>query len=266
MKYMLFTLLALLALLAFSPASKADEPIHKARAPGVRELADALDETIDLTDFSKPMSLKEAMSVLQANLKSQGKELPVRINHEAFEEENPDAEKVIDTEIRFPAALKRLRVAQALRFMVGQVKTNNGTYLIRPGYLEITTIERAGLTHLLGQGVHVRFQNRSLAMALEDLYELTGVPVILDTRAGRLGQMPITANFTNNASLGTVLVLLAEMAGLKLLEGNNTLYLTTPAHARQFILERAMSPSYDSGPYSPFSPPYRRLKRIEAAE
>jgi len=256
MNRMFFTLLALLA---FSLASRADEPIRKAKSPGVRELADVLDETIDLADFSKPMSLKDALTVLQAKLKSKGKDLPVRVNHEAFKEENPDAEKVSDTEIRFPGILKQLKVAQTLRFMLDQVKTNNGSYLIRPGYVEITTIERAGLSHLLGQGVHVRFQNRSLAMALEDLYELTGVPVILDTRAGRLSQMPITANFTNNATLGTVLVLVSEMAGLKLLEGDNTLYITTPAHARQFLLERAMSP-YRSGPYSPFS---SRHKRVE---
>jgi hypothetical protein len=255
-----------LALLAVSLVSRGDEPIRKTKAPSVRDLADRLDETIALADFAKPMPLNEALSLLQAKLKSRNKDLPIRLNHEAFEEENPDAEKVSDTPIRFPAILKQLRVSQALRFMVGQVKTHNGTYLIRPGYVEITTIEQAGLPHLLGQGVHVRFRNRSLALALEDLYDLTGVPVILDPRAGRLAQLPITANFTNNATLGTVLVLLSEMAGLKLLEGDNTLYITTAAHARQFLLERAMSPGYDSGPYSPYSPFSPRLKRIEAAE
>ena len=218
------------------------QPVGKAKAPGVRELADLLDETIDVEDFRQAMPLEKALALLQAKLKSCGKELPVRIDRQAFEEENPDAEKVTDTEIRFPAVPRQMKLARALRFLVRQVKTNNGTYLVRPGLLEITTIYRASLESLLSQRVHVRLQRRPLTLALDDIYELTGVAVILDTRAGRLAQMPITANFTNNATVGTVLVLLSEMAGLKLVQGDNTLYITTPAHARQFLLERNLNP------------------------
>jgi hypothetical protein len=70
----------------------------QSQIPGRARAGGRFGRTIDLADFSKPMSLEEALSVLQAKLKSKGKDLPVRINHEAFEEENPDAEKVIDTQ------------------------------------------------------------------------------------------------------------------------------------------------------------------------
>lgn len=71
---------------------------------------------------------------------------------------------------------------------------------------------------------------------------LTGVAVILDRRVGALARTPISATLSNDVTLGTGLLLISEMAGLKLLVGDNAIFMTTPALSRQFLWERATNP------------------------
>jgi hypothetical protein len=68
--------------------------------------------------------------------------------------------------------------------------------------------------------------------ALGGLFELTGVPVVVDNRVLAQARRPVTGTFANGAALGTVLPRVTEMAGLKLLVVGNALYVTSPAHAR----------------------------------
>jgi hypothetical protein len=68
--------------------------------------------------------------------------------------------------------------------------------------------------------------------ALGDLFELTGVPVIVDNHGLAQARRPVTATFANGAALGAVLPLVTETAGLKLLVVGNALNVTSPAHAR----------------------------------
>jgi hypothetical protein len=126
--------------------------------------------------------------------------------------------------------------------MLSKVDPRNAVFLIRPGYVEVTTISRGEMRNLLAQAVHVSFERAPLAVALEELYQATGVPVVVDTRGLRQAQMLISGNFTNSPSLGGVLLLLSEMSGLKMLVGDNMIYLTTPAHARQLLRERLWIP------------------------
>jgi hypothetical protein len=218
------------------------EPARKTRAPGVRELSALLQQTMDTEGFQGPMSLKEAVSLLQEKLKLRGHELPIHVDVGAFQADNPEAASIYDTQVAFPAAPRQMKVVQVLHFMLSRVEPANAACLIRPGYLEVTTWERAEVGYLLGQAVHVSFERRPLALALEELYQLTGVAVVLDPRALRQAQIPISGNFTNSPSLGSVLLLLSEMAGLKMLVGDNMIYMTTPAHARQLLRERLWIP------------------------
>jgi hypothetical protein len=240
------------------------ESISKKRPPSVRELAALLQETIDLEGFYEPQSLKEAIARLQEKVKARGRELPILIDHSAFKEENPEAPHINDTQVQFQVLPRTMKIAHILHSMLSKVE-GNATFLLRPGYLEVTTIDRADMRRLLAQAVHASFDRRPLLLGLEELYQSTGVPVIVDTRAWRQAQIPISGNFTNNPSLGGALLLLSEMAGLKMLVGDNMIYMTTPAHARQLLRERLWIP-YHMQAGGPGGSPFgfaSRVKRVE---
>jgi hypothetical protein len=132
----------------------------------------------------------------------------------------------------FPPVSARLRVASALQVVFAKLPTGNATLALKPGALVITTIGRTTVVRLLGQRVWVQFERRPCVDALGDLFELTGVPVVVDNRVLAQARRPVTATFANGAALGTVLPLVPEMAGLKLLVVGNALYVQSPAHAR----------------------------------
>jgi hypothetical protein len=134
--------------------------------------------------------------------------------------------------VAVPPVPARLRVASALEVVLAKLPTGNATLALKPGALVITTIGRTTVVRLLEQRVWVQFERRLYVDALADLFELTGVPVIVDNRVLAQARRPVTATFANGAALGTVLPLVTEMAGLKLLVVGNALYITSPAHAR----------------------------------
>jgi hypothetical protein len=159
---------------------------------------------------------------------------------------------------RVAAVPREMSVTVILDRVVAAVETNNASFRIRPGYVEITTIERAGIRGILWEHVHAVFDRRPLAYALDDIYQLTGVSVILDPRAGNRALQPITANFSRGPALGVVLLLLSEMADLKMLVGENVIYMTTPNHAQQLLRERLWIPFHMQAVWQP-----RALKRVE---
>src|SRR5262249_27302350 len=60
-----------------------------------------------------------------------------------------------------------------------------------------------------------RFEKRPLDEALEELAELTGAPVVVDSRLGDKAKTPVTATFRNTTTLENAVRLLAEMADLQ---------------------------------------------------
>jgi hypothetical protein len=126
----------------------------------------------------------------------------------------------------------RLHVASALEVVLAKLRTGTATLALKPGALVITTIGRTTVVRLLEQRVWVQFERRPCVDALGELFELTGVPVIVDNGVLAQARRPVTATFANGAALGTVLPLVTEMAGLKLLVVGIAVYVTSPAHAR----------------------------------
>src|SRR5262249_29849844 len=203
-------------------------------------------------------------------LAAKGKHVPIIVDHSAFKDENPDRwpdpEALWNAQIKPPEPeLQRTRwsAATVLGWGLASIETRNATFVVNPGHIEVTTVDRSPVENRLTQRINVRFRGRTLADAVEELYDLTGVAVVLDTRAGRAAQMPISATFTHDTSLGSALLLMSEMAGLKLVVGDNIVYMTTPAHAQQFLLERWMNP-YALPVLQGYG--YAREKRVEAAE
>src|SRR5207253_8909002 len=112
-----------------------------------------LQRTIDTQELQSGMKLDQVLARLSGLCKAQGKELVFVVDREAFREENPDAPEVWETEVKFPPYPGRMRLGDALRFALSRVPTNNATFLVRRGAIEITTTERATLPLLLSQKV-----------------------------------------------------------------------------------------------------------------
>lgn len=238
MRYLLISILVLLP--AQAPAqstAKMDK-----RDPTVRELEALLAEPLETNTFQKTLTLKEALKILQDAYRAKGKELPIQVNTPAFKEENPDAPDLYDTQITIADRPHRTTGARLLRLLLAQLPTNNGAFCLKPGFVDITTIERSRPYTLLGQSHEIRFARRPLHLALEDLYEQTGVAVVLDPRVGVRARTPITMNFTTDVSLGTAILLMSEVSGLKMIISDEIIFVTTPAIARQFLWERMANP------------------------
>jgi hypothetical protein len=197
------------------------------KAPTTRELFRWLEEPLDVAPYQSAMSLKEALDRFTKAFAAKGKALPLLVDSDAFKEANPDAEDLYDTPVKFPPVPRRMKFETALRFTLSRIGTGNGTFLVRRGCIEITTLERGGPAQLLEERVTAAFHKRPLAEALEELADLTGATIILDPRVGEKAETPITARFRNTISLEGAVRLLAEMAGLQARVGEESVLFVT---------------------------------------
>jgi hypothetical protein len=222
--------------LAAGPAPAAQPAKAAEKGPlKIRELAAVLDEIMDMKDFQTPMTLKEALGLLQDKLNAKYKEddaLPILVDVEAFKKDDPDAPDVYETQVKFPPFPRRMSVATALRLALSGVPTKNATYLLRRGVIEITTLDAASPRRLLRQRVTASFRQYPLHEVIESLSEMTGLNVVLDQRAKDKLKTPVSATFGNGITLEGALRLLTDMADLKLLITDEYVYVTTPANAR----------------------------------
>ncbi len=168
------------------PISQPTRPIKKNLKPS--ELAEVLAEPVAVADLSQDeMSLEDFLGQLTAYYrKSKGREVLFRINDGAFKEENPDQPIPGETTLKISSVPGMRTGAQLLRLALSRIPTNNAAYQIRPGHIEVTTYLMTRSRALLSEPVLPRFRNRPLHLALEDLFEQTGVPVVLDGRVGNL--------------------------------------------------------------------------------
>jgi hypothetical protein len=194
-------------------------------------LASLLDEMLDMEPFIYEANLKEFLAILMDRFALKGKELPILVDAQAFENENPDAEKVYDTVIKFPSFPKRQKAGMVLRLALSKVRTGNATYLLRSGVIEITTHERAKPENLLGYPIIARFNMRPLDEAIDELSDLSGATIIIDSRLGEKAKTKVSATFKNTATLESVVRVLAEMADLRAEVRGNILFVTGKAEA-----------------------------------
>jgi hypothetical protein len=246
-------LCSLALLIALAPTTVAiAEDAKKAKPeslPRVSALWNDLAQPMSAEPFVKKMTLKNALALLQKRIRErQGRELPILIIDQAFKDENPEAPDLNDVEVFLRPHPRVRTTGQILRDLLVNVPTGNATYFLKPGVIEITTSDAAHISRQLGQSVDLKFMRQPLSFVLEEIYEQTGVHVILDPRVGINARAPVTITFTNEMALGTGLVLIAEMAGLRLVETDNTVFITTPAVAQRYWWERGggqyISPSF----------------------
>jgi hypothetical protein len=201
---------------------------------GARALYALLEKPIEAKPFQTNLTLKEALVTFHALFAKEGVNLPFLVDTEAFKEENPEAPDIHDTQVKLPPFPERMPAGQLLHKMLSRIPTNNGTYVVRSGVIEITTVDRASLDRLLHQSISVNFKDRTLAQVYEDLFDLTGVSIIIDPRVKHKLDVKINANFPRALSLKTVLRLLTNMADLSVLTVDEVLYVTSRDNARTF--------------------------------
>jgi hypothetical protein len=133
--------------------------------------------------------------------------------------------------------MKNARLDQVLRLILGRIVTNSGaTFVLRQDAIEITT-GAYRVAEVWGNGpppflplVHRTFDKVPLDQALRDLSDRADYCVVLDARVGEKGKAPVTARFLN-APLDTAVRLLADMSGLRSVQMDNVLYVTTKENA-----------------------------------
>jgi hypothetical protein len=217
---------------AKAPAANAPLPLR------LDDILRLLQGPIDTHEFQSGMKLDQALARLSALCKAQGKELVFVVDRKAFKEENPDAPEIYDTQVKFPAYPGRMRLGDALCFALSCVPTNNVSFLVRRGAIEITTTERASLPDRLLQMVTVRLQRVTLAEALHTLAEEAGVSVVVDVRVAERTRRVVTVNLANEA-VWNVMHALLNMGGLRAVAVGNFLYVTSAENATRLHREVA---------------------------
>jgi hypothetical protein len=201
-----------------------------------------LDETMDMKDFQQPMTLKEALGLIQDKINDKYKDddiLPILVDAEAFrEEEGDNVVDVYNTQVKFPPFPRRMKIMTALRVVLRQIPTRNATFVVRNGFVEVTTVKRANPRRLLREKVLATLTRTPLDEAVEELSAPLGVTVLLDPRLQGTLKTPVTAAFNNDTTLEGALRLLADMAGARLFVSEDGAYITTPANAEQLQKER----------------------------
>jgi hypothetical protein len=226
--------LALAAALLGPLAAHADGP----PATPTQQIIKLLHQDIDLTliQNNQKIRIKDVLEYAGDRLKTlnKGNKVAILLDVNAFKRgrEEATSEGLLGTEVDILAFPKMLKISTFLRLALENIETKNATYLIRPGLIEITTLEQASPEALLRRKVSATFADTPLGQAMQELSDQTGASVILDVRVRDKLQQPVTLTFRHDTSLGAALRMLADMAGLKLAVLNSGLYVTTPQNAR----------------------------------
>jgi hypothetical protein len=243
--FALSSLLLALPLLSASPSRQAAQPPGKGddkkadKKPLVaKKPAAVLAERLSVADLDQPLTLKDALVWLHEQMEKRGIEFVVLVDADAFKEAAPEAPDVYETQVRFPPVPKQMTVAQFLRFVLNRVPTGNATFILYGDRIEITTFEHANVEVRLQTPVLASFENRKLSDALRELSEMTGTTIIIDKRVGDKEDRLVSASFLNEVSLGGALRVLTEMADLKVVVLEGTIFVTTPAHAKTLREEK----------------------------
>jgi hypothetical protein len=220
-------------------------------APRSANLWNILDMPVEMQSFQGPMSFKDALRDLHDVLAKKGLELPIVVNVEAFKTENPDAPSIYDTQIIFPRWPKKMPIGLVLEQMLAKFNPPNATYIIRRSSIVVTTMNDASPDNLRQVPIQAGFNRRPLAEVLDELSDITGMDIWLDSRLGDKAKTPVTARF-RNCGLDDALLVVADMADLKAVFLSTGFYVTTPANAEKIKQELKSRPKLP--PRFPFGP------------
>jgi hypothetical protein len=198
-----------------------------------------LQKSIDTQNFKVPqLKFRDFLGLVDEWLAHERVEIPILLDFRAFREDDPNAypkgvEDLYDLEVAIPQHVNRLSLATVLRSALSRFPSNNATWIVRNGMIEITTINNASPGALMQTSFEAAFDHRPLVSAIRDLSEQTGVTILLDPNVGNKGETTVTATFGNGVPLRTAVSLLAGMTGLEMVEVTGALFVTSPENAAE---------------------------------
>jgi hypothetical protein len=204
-----------------------DKPAPGAPSP-TEKVRNDLDQTVTFTDKFKPdqeVTLGDVLDVLHKEMK-----LNFVIDEKAFAAQG--ATNVPATVGRLPD-LKDLKAKDLLRAFLAKVVVAPGAadYVV-VGDKVIITVDEAVKYRWMQQPVSFNCDKEELPSALKRLAHETGTTLVIDPRAAKETQ-PLVTLHAQDVTLETVVVLLAQMAGLKPVRVGNSLFLTTKENAAE---------------------------------
>jgi hypothetical protein len=217
-------LLALLFGVSYAaPDSPGDNPVKETPAEKIKKQLDKTLPTLEITD--------QPLKLAIAQLKEQTK-----INFVA--DQMVIAQMGIDMESTpVTVKLKDVKLKTALRTIFGQY---NLSYAIVGETVVITTDEMA-MYRQMRQRVNVDYDQTKFASALKQLSRETATNLIIDSRAMKEAQNPISLQL-EDVPLETAVRLMAETAGLKPVRVGNVLYVTSKANANELRADPDLAP------------------------
>jgi hypothetical protein len=164
--------------------------------------------------------------------------LKVEVNDRAFQDDGVQEVRKAEIATPNPIAPGTCTLDTVLKKLAARIpSTSPPVYVIRRDHVELTTQDalkqefypqRAENDH--PQLVVASFKKVALEEALDQLAEAHDVNIVVDARVGEAAKTLIRADLFN-VPLDTAVRLLADMAGLKAVQIDKVVYVTTPANA-----------------------------------
>lgn len=132
----------LLLTTAQAATSQEQKKKNPPKEPTLADTKAALNLPVDTTLFPQ-MNLKEVFEILTKEMNKRGKKVLIKVNVEAFKDDNPDAPSIYDTQFILKTKSKTLAVSTILSMSLSGVHGGNATFKVRRGYIEITTVRAA---------------------------------------------------------------------------------------------------------------------------
>lgn len=207
-------------------ATRKGPPVTKAQQEALA-IMNMLRQNIDTRALQEKVKLKVALEYFADKF---GGQLRIVVNKGAFAAE--DAPDLDEEEVMLPPVPSRIAMDTALRLILSQVGKGKATFLIRQGHIEIVPLRYATAAYFLKEpcilGV---FNQRPLQEVLQEFSDEIGLAIHLDPNIGDNANKPITATF-RNCSLKDALVTVTEMAQLKYVAMEHSIFVTTPDKAK----------------------------------
>lgn len=221
--------MALLAVLIVQGSAVAQAPVRNLRPSEIMML---LDETVDGELFQKPRTFSDSLAMINLHLSRRGAQLPFWVDVRAFKEESPEMPELAEMEVLSRDRGPRPKVWRVLQDLLDSLPTRNGAFVVKPGYVEITTNERARFSY--AEPVMLQVRNQPLGMVLNDLFEQSGVGIVVDPKVARKLREPVSVTISQPMPLNEVLSVVLNMQKLRYCAMgriNKVYYVTTPENA-----------------------------------
>jgi hypothetical protein len=188
-----------------------------------------LTTTIETKGLQEKVKLKTALEYFADKF---GGRLPILIDRAAFgpigEANTTDP---YEEDVSLPPAPTKMAMDVALRLVLAQVAKGEATFLVRRGYIEITSRKASAAVHYLYRpSILLTFKQQPLQEVLDHLSDETGIDIHLDPKVGDKAKAMISARF-RNTTLEDALVTVTEMADLKFVVLERSIFVTTPERA-----------------------------------